>query len=85
MFFKCSFCAKAFDDRSNVYEHKQAAHPEESGLDGRQKVADFSLLYKAAFLKAPHNLFGTREGFEKKMSAILARWPKKFCYRCHAW
>ena len=84
MFFKCSFCPKAFVDKSDVYDHKQTAHADDSSLNGRQKVADFSLLYKAPFLKAPNNLFSTREGFEKRMSTILTTWPKKFLYRCYA-
>jgi hypothetical protein len=84
MFFKCSFCPKAFVDKSDIYDHKQAAHADDSSLNGRQKVADFSLLYKAPFLKSPNNLFSTREGFEKRMSTILTKWPKKFLYRCYA-
>ena len=79
IFYKCSFCAKAFVDNSRMYNHIQELHNNEKD---RQKVAEFSLLFKAPFLKAPNNLFITREGFEKRMSAILCKWKKKFLFKC---
>ena len=62
-----------------MYHHIQELHNKEKD---RQKVADFSLLFKAPFLKAPNNLFITREGFEKRMSSILCKWQNKFLFKC---
>ena len=84
LFYKCSFCPKAFVEKVDVYSHNRTAHQEDSTSNSRQKIADFSLLYKAPFLKAPNNLFSTREGFEKRLSDISTKWPKKFMFRCVA-
>merc|ERR1712016_427790 len=48
-------------------------------------VADFCLLYKAAFLKAPGSkLFSTREAFEARISPVIERWKRLFKFKCFA-
>ena len=45
-------------------------------------ISDFTLLYKASFLKEGSNLFATRDAFEARIKKVLVSWPRKFAFRC---
>ena len=45
-------------------------------------ISDFTLLYKAAFMKKT-NLFATREEFERRAKVLIARWQKLFAFQCY--
>ena len=45
-------------------------------------ISDFTLLYKAAFMKKT-NLFATREEFERRAKVLIAKWPKLFAFQCY--
>ncbi len=82
LYYKCTSCEKAFADKAAIYEHRSSDHKAEE--DSGTLVADFSLLYKAAFLKGPHKLFSTREAFENRMAPIVKNWKKSFKFKCFA-
>ena len=44
--------------------------------------SDFSVLYKAAFLKAPHRLFSTREALESRLTSLIKTWRREFKFTC---
>ena len=64
-----------------IYEHRQALHKASSE---NAMVADFSVLYKAAFLKGSKKLFSTREALEKRISPVIKRWKRRFTFKCFA-
>ena len=81
LFYKCSSCPKAYAEKMAIYEHRQEVHKKEE----TRMVADFCLLYKAAFLKAPGSkLFSTREAFEARISPVIKRWKRLFKFKCFA-
>ena len=80
LFYKCSSCPKAYAEKMAIYEHRQEVHKKEE----TRMVADFSVLYKAAFLKAPSKLFSTRQAFEARISPVIKRWKRLFKFKCFA-
>jgi hypothetical protein len=78
LFYKCTSCPKAFATKSAIYSHREDKHSKEDKLN----KSDFSLLYKATFLKAPGNLFNTRDAFEEKMMALTMSWPSSVSFKC---
>jgi hypothetical protein len=81
LYYKCTSCEKAFVEKSAIYDHRQEMH---KSSEGSQIVADFSLLYKAAFLKGPHKLFSTREAFEARISRLIKSWKRAYKFKCFA-
>ena len=82
LFYKCSSCPKAYAEKMAIYQHREEVHKKESSSSGL--VADFSVLYKAAFLKAPSKLFNTRQAFEARISPVIKRWKRLFKFKCFA-
>ena len=80
LFYKCTGCSKAFESKNAIYEHRESSHPENSG--GFE--ADFTLLYRANFLKSPANLFSSREAFENKIVDLTKKWDRRFMFKCHS-
>jgi hypothetical protein len=48
----------------------------------KSNMADFTLLYKASFLKNGNMLFATREEIEKRIKVVISKWPRTFAFRC---
>ena len=77
LLYKCTGCSKAFDEKSAIYEHRSEMHK-----DADENQADFYLLYKAKFLKAPRNLFNSRKAFEERMSVLTKSWVRYWILKC---
>ncbi len=83
LLYKCSACSKAYTEKLAIYGHREQVHQSVQSKDGKL-VADFSLLYKAAFLKGPHKLFATREACEDRIEGLIKSWKKQFKFKCPA-
>lgn len=81
LFYKCSDCDKAFADKSAIYEHREK---EKHKRKKSSLAAEFSVLYKASFLKGPSKLFSTREAFEARIAPVVQSWQKCWKFKCMA-
>ena len=59
LFYKCTDCNRAFAEKTAIYAHRNEVHnqiEETETSKNNKKITkpDFSILYKASFLKAPH-------------------------------
>ncbi len=68
LYFKCSSCKKAYDNKESIYSHREEVHKSEAE-DGK---VDFHVLYKASFMKVP-NLFNSRDAFEQKIHKMAKK------------
>ena len=75
------------NNRKSRITLKQKEDEQQKSLQrGRRQSAtmqsDFSVLYKAAFLKAPHRLFSTREALESRLTSLIKTWRREFKFTC---
>ena len=68
----------------NVKTAKNKGKKNQESVDNglNATISDFSLLYKAAFMKKT-NLFATREEFERRAKVLISRWQKLFAFQCY--
>lgn len=79
LLYKCSDCPKAYADKLEVYQHRQASHKPTDSLR-----PEFDLLYKASFLKGPLKLFATRKACEERIMPLIKKWKRQFKFKCFA-
>ena len=53
-----------------------------SNLGSKPIMSDFTLLYKASFIRKGSNVFSTREEFEKRIKVFISKWQKTFAFQC---
>ena len=72
--------------RISLKQKEDEQQQQKSLQRGRRQSAtmqsDFSVLYKAAFLKAPHRLFSTREALESRLTSLIKTWRREFKFTC---
>ncbi len=81
LLYRCTKCPRAFADKALVYRHgEEASH--QSKTIRSPPMPEFALLYRATFLKAPGNLFCSRDTLEEKLDQVSKKWERKFVFRC---
>ena len=63
-----------------IYAHRDTVHQKVKNPK-KKYLAEFSLLYKAAFLKGL-KLFSTREACETRILRLIKLWKRKFKFKC---
>lgn len=76
LYYKCTSCSKAFDSKDAIYKHRDEMH----GASTKHQ-ADFSILYKANFLRK-NNIFMSIDALERKMEILSRDWFKDFVFQC---
>ncbi|TRY69472.1 hypothetical protein TCAL_03255 [Tigriopus californicus] len=76
LYYKCTSCSKAFDSKDAIYKHRDEVH----GASTNHQ-ADFSILYKANFLRK-NNIFMSIDALERKMETLSRDWFKDFVFQC---
>ena len=73
---------KEMANRKKNHHKKSSLSTMAKSSSAKKLGPEFSILYKAAFLKRPHKLFSTREAFEVRMMALIKKWRRDFRFKC---